>query len=62
MTDTNNISGSVDVALLYSWFKWVNVMDGVKFEINDINHYIRKTILSEDRLSACIILLSRYIL
>jgi len=44
----------VDVAQLYSrLYKWVTVMDGVKFEFNDIiYHCIRKTILSENGQSA----------
>jgi len=29
-------------------YKWVTVMDGVKFEFNDTCHCIRKTILSEN--------------
>jgi len=29
-------------------YKWVTVIDGVKFEFNDIHHCIRKTILSEN--------------
>ena len=34
-------------------YKWVTVMDGVKFEFNDtvISHCIRKTILGEDGIS-----------
>jgi len=61
MNKNAGVSGWLFAVPKVGYNKWVTVMDGVKFEFNDIISLYTKTILSEDGLSAYNILYYNHI-